>query len=78
MFIWQLFTKPHPSRIVHKSSTTKEMTGTNHITPFFFKLDKLKPSVQPLKGTEMLSHILRLCQKNMQHCVSEIPSFNHS
>ncbi|XP_017319576.1 WD repeat- and FYVE domain-containing protein 4 isoform X1 [Ictalurus punctatus] len=45
----QLFTKPHPSRIVHKSSTTKEMTGTNHITPFFFKLDKLKPSVQPLK-----------------------------
>ncbi|KAF7710465.1 WD repeat- and FYVE domain-containing protein 4 isoform X3 [Silurus meridionalis] len=45
----QLFTKPHPSRNVHKSSTGKETTGANLITPFFFKLDKLKPSVQPLK-----------------------------
>ncbi|XP_060728472.1 WD repeat- and FYVE domain-containing protein 4 isoform X2 [Tachysurus vachellii] len=45
----QLFTKPHPSRIVQKSSTGKETSGTNQIVPFFFKLDKLKPSVQPIK-----------------------------
>ncbi|XP_062852239.1 WD repeat- and FYVE domain-containing protein 4 [Trichomycterus rosablanca] len=42
----QLFTKPHPSRNAHKNSVNKE---ANYITPFFFKLDKLKPSVQPIK-----------------------------
>ncbi|XP_035387227.1 WD repeat- and FYVE domain-containing protein 4 isoform X2 [Electrophorus electricus] len=45
----QLFTKPHPSRASHKSSTGKETSGANNVTPFFFKLDKLKPSVQPVK-----------------------------
>ncbi|XP_060781914.1 WD repeat- and FYVE domain-containing protein 4 isoform X2 [Neoarius graeffei] len=59
----QLFTKPHPSRIVHKSSTSKEMTGANHITPFFFKLDKLKPSVQPLKDGAMSAGSDRSCRE---------------
>ncbi|XP_066534651.1 WD repeat- and FYVE domain-containing protein 4 [Hoplias malabaricus] len=45
----QLFTKPHPSRSAHKSSTGKETSGANHVTPFFFRLDKLKPSPQPIK-----------------------------
>ncbi|XP_072534107.1 WD repeat- and FYVE domain-containing protein 4 isoform X2 [Salminus brasiliensis] len=45
----QLFTKPHPSRAAHKSSAGKEASGANHVTPFFFRLDKLKPSAQPLK-----------------------------
>ncbi|KAI4877629.1 hypothetical protein NFI96_022988 [Prochilodus magdalenae] len=45
----QLFTKPHPSRAANKSSTSKEAAGANHITPFFFRLDKLKPSAQPVK-----------------------------
>ncbi|KAG7334069.1 hypothetical protein KOW79_002476 [Hemibagrus wyckioides] len=45
----QLFTKPHPSRIAHKSSSGKDPTGANHTVPFFFKLEKLKPSVQPIK-----------------------------
>ncbi|XP_030628686.1 WD repeat- and FYVE domain-containing protein 4 [Chanos chanos] len=45
----QLFTKPHPSRIAHKNSAGKEPAGANHVTPFFFRLDKLKPSVQPIK-----------------------------
>ncbi|XP_076831011.1 WD repeat- and FYVE domain-containing protein 4 isoform X2 [Brachyhypopomus gauderio] len=45
----QLFPKPHPSRASHKSSTSRETSGANHVTPFFFRLDKLKPSVQPVK-----------------------------
>ncbi|XP_029926583.1 WD repeat- and FYVE domain-containing protein 4 [Myripristis murdjan] len=39
----QLFTKPHPPR----SGSKKE--GPPHPTPFFFKLDKLKTSVQPFR-----------------------------
>lgn len=64
LFIWQIFTKPHPSRIVHKSSASKDTTGANHITPFFLKLDKLKPSVQPLKGTELLTRFVALTEKH--------------
>ncbi|XP_049337281.1 WD repeat- and FYVE domain-containing protein 4 isoform X1 [Astyanax mexicanus] len=45
----QLFTKPHPNRAAHKSSASKEASGANHVTPFFFRLDKLKPSAQPIK-----------------------------
>ncbi|XP_051946182.1 WD repeat- and FYVE domain-containing protein 4-like isoform X2 [Xyrauchen texanus] len=45
----QLFTKPHPSRTSHKSSAGKETSVSSQITPFFFKLDKLKPSAQPIK-----------------------------
>ncbi|KAL7877774.1 hypothetical protein SRHO_G00044170 [Serrasalmus rhombeus] len=45
----QLFTKPHPSRAAHKSSISKDGSGSNHIIPFFFRLDKLKPSAQPIK-----------------------------
>ncbi|KAG7462495.1 hypothetical protein MATL_G00185510 [Megalops atlanticus] len=45
----QLFTKPHPPRMAHKGSLTKETSGPNHLPPFFFRLDKLKPSVQPVK-----------------------------
>uniref|UniRef100_A0A8B9LHN3 WDFY family member 4 n=1 Tax=Astyanax mexicanus TaxID=7994 RepID=A0A8B9LHN3_ASTMX len=46
----QLFTKPHPNRAAHKSSASKEASGANHVTPFFFRLDKLKPSAQPIKA----------------------------
>ncbi|XP_023679913.1 WD repeat- and FYVE domain-containing protein 4 isoform X2 [Paramormyrops kingsleyae] len=42
----QLFSKPHPPRSGHKSSVAKEITIT---VPFFYRLDKLKPSIQPLK-----------------------------
>ncbi|XP_051506796.1 WD repeat- and FYVE domain-containing protein 4-like isoform X2 [Myxocyprinus asiaticus] len=45
----QLFTKPHPSRTSHKSSAGKETSVSSQITPFFFKLDKLQPSAQPIK-----------------------------
>ncbi|XP_052429042.1 WD repeat- and FYVE domain-containing protein 4 isoform X1 [Carassius gibelio] len=45
----QLFTKPHPSRTPHKAASGKETSVSSHITPFFFKLDKLKPSTQAIK-----------------------------
>lgn len=45
----QLFTKPHPSRTSHKSSAGKETSVSSQITLFFYKLDKLKPSAQPIK-----------------------------
>ncbi|KAL4641072.1 WD repeat- and FYVE domain-containing protein 4 isoform X1 [Arapaima gigas] len=45
----QLFSKPHSPRTAHKSSLVKEISAVGHLLPFFFKLDKLKPSVQPLK-----------------------------
>ncbi|XP_039994634.1 WD repeat- and FYVE domain-containing protein 4 isoform X3 [Xiphias gladius] len=41
----QLFTKPHPPR----SGSKKEGSSPPHITPFFFKLDKLKTTVQPFR-----------------------------
>ncbi|XP_041734876.1 WD repeat- and FYVE domain-containing protein 4 [Coregonus clupeaformis] len=41
----QLFTKPHPPR----SGSKKEGSAPAQPTPFFFRLDKLKPSVQPFK-----------------------------
>ncbi|XP_030297212.1 WD repeat- and FYVE domain-containing protein 4 isoform X1 [Sparus aurata] len=41
----QLFTKPHPPR----SGSKKEGSSPSHPTPFFFKLDKLKTSMQPFK-----------------------------
>uniref|UniRef100_UPI003AAAFB81 WD repeat- and FYVE domain-containing protein 4 n=1 Tax=Centroberyx gerrardi TaxID=166262 RepID=UPI003AAAFB81 len=41
----QLFTKPHPPRSVSK----KEGPSPAHPTPFFFKLDRLKTSVQPFR-----------------------------
>ncbi|XP_062319191.1 WD repeat- and FYVE domain-containing protein 4 isoform X1 [Osmerus eperlanus] len=41
----QLFSKPHPPR----SGSKKEAPASTNPTPFFFKLDKLKPSVQPFK-----------------------------
>ncbi|KAM3862933.1 LOW QUALITY PROTEIN: WD repeat- and FYVE domain-containing protein 4 [Diretmus argenteus] len=41
----QLFTKPHPPR----SGSKKEGPSPAHPTPFFFKLDKLKTSVQPFR-----------------------------
>ncbi|KAJ8418170.1 hypothetical protein AAFF_G00138790 [Aldrovandia affinis] len=44
----QLFSKPHPPRNSPKSSA-KEASGPSHVLPFFFKLDKLRPSVQPIK-----------------------------
>ncbi|XP_042357670.1 WD repeat- and FYVE domain-containing protein 4 isoform X2 [Plectropomus leopardus] len=40
----QLFTKPHPPR-----SGTKKEGSSPHPTPFFFKLDKLKTTVQPFR-----------------------------
>ncbi|XP_066548903.1 WD repeat- and FYVE domain-containing protein 4 [Amia ocellicauda] len=46
----QLFTKPHPPRAGHQKSTApKEAPGSTQTQPFFVSLDKLKPSVQPLK-----------------------------
>uniref|UniRef100_A0A8C1GW56 WDFY family member 4 n=1 Tax=Cyprinus carpio TaxID=7962 RepID=A0A8C1GW56_CYPCA len=42
----QLFTKPHPSRTSHKGAAGKETSVSSQITPFFFKLDKLKLSAQ--------------------------------
>ncbi|XP_051772048.1 WD repeat- and FYVE domain-containing protein 4 isoform X3 [Ctenopharyngodon idella] len=45
----QLFTKPHPSRTSHKGPAAKETSVSSQITPFFFKLDKLKPSTQAIK-----------------------------
>ncbi|XP_029305197.1 LOW QUALITY PROTEIN: WD repeat- and FYVE domain-containing protein 4 [Cottoperca gobio] len=41
----QLFTKPHQPR----SGTKKEGPSPPHLTPFFFKLDKLKTTVQPFR-----------------------------
>ncbi|XP_078129346.1 WD repeat- and FYVE domain-containing protein 4 isoform X3 [Sander vitreus] len=41
----QLFTKPHPPR----SGTKKDGSSPPHPTPFFFKLDKLKTTVQPFR-----------------------------
>ncbi|XP_078016803.1 WD repeat- and FYVE domain-containing protein 4 isoform X2 [Epinephelus lanceolatus] len=41
----QLFTKPHPPR----SGTKKEGSSPAHPTPFFFKLDKVKTTVQPFR-----------------------------
>ncbi|XP_037638382.1 WD repeat- and FYVE domain-containing protein 4 isoform X1 [Sebastes umbrosus] len=41
----QLFTKPHTPR----SGTKKEGSSPPHPTPFFFKLDKLKTTVQPFR-----------------------------
>uniref|UniRef100_A0AAQ4PJK2 WDFY family member 4 n=1 Tax=Gasterosteus aculeatus aculeatus TaxID=481459 RepID=A0AAQ4PJK2_GASAC len=41
----QLFTKPHPPR----SGSKKEGSSTAHPTPFFFKLDNLKTTVQPFR-----------------------------
>ncbi|KAJ8014052.1 hypothetical protein DPEC_G00036250 [Dallia pectoralis] len=41
----QLFSKPHPPRTASK----KEGSAPAQPTPFFFRLEKLKPSVQPLK-----------------------------
>ncbi|XP_062422362.1 WD repeat- and FYVE domain-containing protein 4 isoform X3 [Pungitius pungitius] len=41
----QLFTKPHPPR----SGNKKEGSSTTHPTPFFFKLDNLKTTVQPFR-----------------------------
>ncbi|TRY83639.1 hypothetical protein DNTS_003868 [Danionella cerebrum] len=45
----QLFTKPHASRTPHKGSVVKETTPSSHVIPFFFKLDKLKPSALAIK-----------------------------
>ncbi|XP_042625050.1 WD repeat- and FYVE domain-containing protein 4-like isoform X1 [Cyprinus carpio] len=45
----QLFTKPHPSRTSHKGAAGKETSVSSQITPFFFKLDKLKLSAQAIK-----------------------------
>ncbi|KAJ8361384.1 hypothetical protein SKAU_G00179090 [Synaphobranchus kaupii] len=45
----QLFTKPHPSRNSHKNTSGKDQSGNSLLLPFFYQLDKLKPSVQPLK-----------------------------
>uniref|UniRef100_A0A673JM56 WD repeat- and FYVE domain-containing protein 4-like n=1 Tax=Sinocyclocheilus rhinocerous TaxID=307959 RepID=A0A673JM56_9TELE len=42
----QLFTKPHPSHTPHKGAAGKETSVSSQITPFFFKLDGLKPSAQ--------------------------------
>lgn len=41
----QLFTKPHPPR----SGSKKDGSSLSHPTPFFFELDKLITSVQPLR-----------------------------
>ncbi|KAM6956344.1 WD repeat- and FYVE domain-containing protein 4 [Aplochiton taeniatus] len=41
----QLFTKPHPPR----SGSKKDGPSPSHPNPFFFKLDKLKPSIQPFR-----------------------------
>eukprot|EP00063_Salmo_salar_P079374 XP_014054209.1 PREDICTED: WD repeat- and FYVE domain-containing protein 4 isoform X3 [Salmo salar] len=41
----QLFNKPHPPR----AGSKKEGSAPAQPTPFFFRLDKLKPSVQPFK-----------------------------
>ncbi|KAA8583834.1 hypothetical protein FQN60_015042 [Etheostoma spectabile] len=41
----QLFTKPHPPR----SGTKKDGSSPSHPTPFFFKLDKLKTTMQPFR-----------------------------
>ncbi|KAM4607468.1 WD repeat- and FYVE domain-containing protein 4 [Polymixia lowei] len=41
----QLFTKPHPPR----TGSKKEGSSSSHPTPFFFRMDKLKTSVQPFK-----------------------------
>ncbi|KAG9341101.1 hypothetical protein JZ751_019855 [Albula glossodonta] len=46
----QLFTKAHPPRNSHKNSGAKETSGPGHAPPFFFRPDRLKPSVQPVKG----------------------------
>nr|XP_015201808.1 PREDICTED: WD repeat- and FYVE domain-containing protein 4 isoform X1 [Lepisosteus oculatus] len=46
----QLFTKPHPPRAGQpKGSSTREVPGSTQTQPFFLGLDKLKPSLQPLK-----------------------------
>lgn len=45
----QIFTKPHASRTPNKSTAGKETSVSSQITPFFFKLDKLKPSAQAVK-----------------------------
>uniref|UniRef100_A0A3P8VGJ3 BEACH domain-containing protein n=1 Tax=Cynoglossus semilaevis TaxID=244447 RepID=A0A3P8VGJ3_CYNSE len=42
----QLFNKPHPPRF----SSKKDGSSTPHPTPFFFRLDKLKTSVQTFRG----------------------------
>ncbi|CDQ88406.1 unnamed protein product, partial [Oncorhynchus mykiss] len=41
----QLFNKPHPPR----AGSKKEGSAPAQPTPFFFRLDKLKPSIQPFK-----------------------------
>ncbi|XP_042565532.1 WD repeat- and FYVE domain-containing protein 4 isoform X2 [Clupea harengus] len=41
----QLFTKPHPSRFAHK----KDTPISSVVTPFYLRLDKLKPSATPIK-----------------------------
>ncbi|XP_031730721.1 WD repeat- and FYVE domain-containing protein 4 isoform X5 [Anarrhichthys ocellatus] len=41
----QLFTKPHPTR----TGTKKEGSSPSHPTPFFYKLDNLKTTVQPYR-----------------------------
>ncbi|XP_076019917.1 WD repeat- and FYVE domain-containing protein 4 isoform X2 [Genypterus blacodes] len=41
----QLFTHPHPPR----SSSKKEGASSPHLTPFFFKLDKIKPTAEPYR-----------------------------
>ncbi|MEQ2285474.1 WD repeat- and FYVE domain-containing protein 4 [Ameca splendens] len=43
----QLFTKPHPPR----SGSKKDGSSPSLPTPFFFKLDALKTSAQPFRGT---------------------------
>ncbi|XP_029110052.1 WD repeat- and FYVE domain-containing protein 4 [Scleropages formosus] len=45
----QLLSKPHPPRTGHKSSVAKELSAVCHLPPFFFRMDKLKPSIHPLK-----------------------------
>ncbi|XP_070696577.1 WD repeat- and FYVE domain-containing protein 4 [Pempheris klunzingeri] len=54
----QLFLKPHPPR----SGSKKEGSSPPHPTPFFFKLDKLKTTVQPFRELQRgpVGHILCL------------------
>ncbi|XP_064174183.1 WD repeat- and FYVE domain-containing protein 4-like [Anguilla rostrata] len=44
----QLFSKPHPARSGHKPSL-RDQSGPSHAPPFFHRLHRLKPSVQPIK-----------------------------
>ncbi|KPP72299.1 hypothetical protein Z043_108709, partial [Scleropages formosus] len=50
-----LLSKPHPPRTGHKSSVAKELSAVCHLPPFFFRMDKLKPSIHPLKDQVFLT-----------------------